>query len=33
MPGITRRETTPEIFNLADGILAISGRVHAVVML
>ena len=30
-PAITRRETTPEPFNLADDIATISGRVHAVV--
>jgi len=30
-PGITRRETLRETFYLADGIRALSGRVHAVV--
>jgi len=32
-PGITRREAFKAAFNLADGIRALSGRVHAVVML
>jgi len=30
-PGITRRETLTEAFYLADGIRALSGRVHAIV--